>query len=85
MDLYLIRFGDKVNRWGVMYDPNVSLKEVESRWIRKSLEYHGGSLSLSSRRLGVSRATMYRKIKEYGLFDWLKAYRKRYVTPVRAE
>jgi len=44
-----------------------SLKEVEKNYIRNVLNSTGGKLSKSARILGISRATLYNKIKTYDL------------------
>ncbi|MCG6860487.1 MAG: sigma 54-interacting transcriptional regulator [Chromatiaceae bacterium] len=40
-----------------------SLQTMESRAIREAVEAHGGNLSSAARALGVSRATLYRKLR----------------------
>ncbi|MHA2060855.1 MAG: sigma-54-dependent transcriptional regulator [Candidatus Sifarchaeia archaeon] len=44
-----------------------SLKELEKDYIKNILGSTGGKLSESARILGISRATLYNKIKVYGL------------------
>ncbi|MFQ5719512.1 MAG: sigma 54-interacting transcriptional regulator [Acidobacteriota bacterium] len=44
-----------------------SLREVESCEVRRALTLCGGDREEAARRLGIGRATIYRKIKEYGL------------------
>lgn len=44
-----------------------SLDEVESRLISYSVKKHDGNLSAVANRLGISRQTLYNKMKKYGL------------------
>jgi DNA-binding NtrC family response regulator len=44
-----------------------SLKEVEARHVARALEICAGDRQEAARRLGIGRATIYRKIREYGL------------------
>ncbi len=45
----------------------LTLEELERRAIATALEQAHGNLSLACRRLGIGRATIYRKIKKYNL------------------
>ena len=46
-------------------DQIIPLKEVERQAIQQALTLLGGNLSLVAKRLGVGRATLYRKLTEY--------------------
>lgn len=46
-----------------------TLAELEAQAIRFALEHYQGHLSAISRRLGIGRSTLYRKLKELGLDD----------------
>ncbi len=46
-----------------------SLRELEARMVRRALEACGGNREAAARRLGIGRATIYRKIRDYGLED----------------
>ena len=46
------------------YSKNVSLADIESEWIVKALDSHKGNIMATSKSLKISRATLYRKIKE---------------------
>ena len=48
-------------------DTSLSLSEVEKRHIMAVLREFGGDKSKAERRLGISHATMYRKLSDYGL------------------
>ncbi len=45
----------------------LNLQEIEHQAIARSLECHQGNLSQASRQLGITRATLYAKMKKYGL------------------
>jgi len=44
-----------------------SLAEVEKEHIRRVLERHRGNATAAARQLGISRTTLWRKLREYGL------------------
>lgn len=46
---------------------NVTLEEMERRLIEQSMRRNGNNLSAMARELGVSRPTLYNKIKKYNL------------------
>jgi transcriptional regulator with PAS, ATPase and Fis domain len=48
-------------------DRTYSLEEMEQRMIRDALNEFDNNVQLAAQRLGVSEATIYRKIKKYGL------------------
>ena len=45
------------------------LDELEAEIIRFALQHYRGHMSEVSRRLGIGRSTLYRKLKELGLED----------------
>jgi two-component system response regulator HydG len=45
----------------------LTLKEVERELIRKTLEHTGGNRTKAAEVLGISRATLHNKLREYGL------------------
>lgn len=45
----------------------VTLKELERRAITHALATLNGNVSLAAKRLGLGRATLYRKMAQYGL------------------
>lgn len=54
----------------VMEDGEVrSLSDVERDLIALAIEFYAGHMSEVSRRLGIGRSTLYRKVREYGLED----------------
>ncbi|HBV95705.1 MAG TPA: sigma-54-dependent Fis family transcriptional regulator [Desulfotomaculum sp.] len=59
---------DKLNALGpatdsVPFSPR-HLCEVEKEYIEKTIEFFNGNLTLAARALGLSRATLYRKVKQ---------------------
>jgi DNA-binding NtrC family response regulator len=52
---------------GVHADETLTLEEMEKRMIVKELKKQSQSLSLSAKNLGISRTTLYKKMKKYGL------------------
>jgi len=46
-----------------------TLEELEAEIIRFALKHYRGHMSEVSRRLGIGRSTLYRKLKEFGLED----------------
>jgi two-component system response regulator HydG len=45
----------------------LSLKDVERELIRRTLEHTGGNRTKAAEILGISRATLHNKLREYGL------------------
>jgi len=48
-------------------DEHLTLEEMEKRMILSSLERNDGNLTKSAEKLGITRQTMYNKVKRYGL------------------
>ncbi len=48
---------------------NLPLAEVERRTIMETLEAVGGNKSEAARRLGITRKTLHKKLKKYGVMD----------------
>lgn len=44
-----------------------TIEEMERQMIRKAIEHHQGNLSAAAEQLGISRQTLYNKIKKYDL------------------
>ena len=44
-----------------------TLEEMEYAMIKSAIEKNGGNLSLVANQLGISRQTLYNKLKRYGL------------------
>ena len=48
-------------------DSLLTLSQLESNYIRKALEICQRNHTEAARRLGISRSTLWRKLKEYGM------------------
>lgn len=48
-------------------DEHLTIEEMEKRMILSSIEKNAGNMSLTSEKLGITRQTLYNKIKKYGL------------------
>ena len=46
---------------------NFNLEETEKALIRKVIDKHGGNISRAARELGLTRASLYRRIEKYGI------------------
>lgn len=46
-----------------------TIREMERRLINDTLQNNRGNMAKSAKSLGISRATLYRKVKEYGLTE----------------
>ncbi len=50
------------------YNPDsFNLEETEKMLIRKVIDKHGGNISKAAKELGLTRASLYRRIEKYGL------------------
>lgn len=45
----------------------LELSELEKRTINKALDKHSGNMSKAAKELGISRASLYRRMEKYGL------------------
>jgi len=52
---------------GNMLPANMNLEETEKMLIRKVYDKHGGNISKAAKELGLTRASLYRRIEKYGL------------------
>ena len=50
-----------------MLPSNMNLEETEKMLIRKVYDKHGGNISKAAKELGLTRASLYRRIEKYGL------------------
>lgn len=46
---------------------NMNLEETEKMLIRKVIDKHGGNISKAAKELGLTRASLYRRIEKYGI------------------
>ena len=56
----------EVKSEGLVFD-NYNLEEVEKTVIRKALKKHEGNISRTSKELGLTRTSLYRRMEKYGL------------------
>ncbi len=46
---------------------SMSMEEIEKLLMQKALKKHGGNVTSAAKQLGISRATFYRRLQDYGL------------------
>jgi transcriptional regulator with PAS, ATPase and Fis domain len=58
-------------RLGQGFDDSIpdglTMTEVEARYIRRTIRKEHGSLTRTAKSLGISRTTLWRKLREYGI------------------
>jgi len=64
-DFFLSQMDDKDPSEAVSSSTN--LEETEKMLIRKVIDKHGGNISKAAKELGLTRASLYRRIEKYGL------------------
>ena len=52
---------------GVLHDDNTTLEEMEKKLISDSIKRHDNNLSVVASKLGITRQTLYNKLKKYDL------------------
>ncbi|MCK4569029.1 MAG: sigma-54-dependent Fis family transcriptional regulator [Bacteroidales bacterium] len=52
---------------GTISTSNMNLEETEKMLIRKVIDKHGGNISKAAKELGLTRASLYRRIEKYGI------------------
>lgn len=50
-----------------LHSAGYNLEETEKILVRKVIDKHGGNISKAARELGLTRASLYRRIEKYGL------------------
>lgn len=64
-DFFMEEIGDKKSN---DFSPdNMNLEEVEKVLIRKVIDKHGGNISRAAKELGLTRASLYRRIEKHGI------------------
>lgn len=59
---------EKENSDDEIFTPdNMNLEEVEKVLVRKVIDKYGGNISRAAKELGLTRASLYRRIEKYGL------------------
>lgn len=64
-DFFLSKTEDTVDE--TIKTSNLNLEETEKMLIRKVIDKHGGNISKAAKELGLTRASLYRRIEKYGL------------------
>ncbi len=64
-DFFMEDKSDK--RDGGFSPDNMNLEEVEKILIRKVIDKHGGNISRAAKELGLTRASLYRRIEKHGI------------------
>ena len=70
-----IRSGEQVKDI-LEYDPNLSLHDLEKRYILKALAHYGGNKTQAANNLGITIKTLYNKLHEYGEFEKFAVHTK---------
>lgn len=58
------------------YDPNITIHELEKRYILKALIHFGGNKTQAANALGITIKTLYNKLHEYGEFERFAVHTK---------
>ncbi len=64
-DFFLSQIED--NEIGKLTTSSTNLEDTEKMLIRKVIDKHGGNISKAAKELGLTRASLYRRIEKYGL------------------
>lgn len=62
-----LHFEQQEKEAGAMFDPMLSLAEVEKLHIMRMLKWAGGQVDKAAEKLGMPRSTLYHKIKQHGI------------------
>lgn len=60
----------------IEYDQNVTIHELEKRYILKALLHFGGNKTQAANALGITIKTLYNKLHEYGEFERFAVHSK---------
>ena len=64
-DFFLSQMEDKPS--GEINTASMNLEETEKMLIRKVIDKHGGNISKAAKELGLTRASLYRRLEKYGI------------------
>lgn len=62
-----LRFDVQAGTDALVNNLNLTLEELERRYIEKVLQEEGGQVDQTAKRLGVPRSSLYQKIKKHGI------------------
>jgi two-component system response regulator HydG len=65
-DDFFFAASQQANENGLVFG-SYNLEEVEKLVIRKAIDKHGGNISKAADELGLTRASLYRRLEKYGL------------------
>ncbi len=63
---FFLSTGDKLQEEEIL-TPDTNLEATEKMLIRKVIDKHGGNISKAAKELGITRASLYRRIEKYEL------------------
>ena len=75
------------NNDNVEYNPNLTFKDIEKEYLYKAMIYHNNRKLACAKALGISKHTLYEKLKKYGFYKefemrkddiWLKSRKGTY-------
>ncbi len=64
-DFFLSQMDD--NKTSDVTSATMNLEETEKMLIRKVIDKHGGNISKAAKELGLTRASLYRRLEKYGI------------------
>ena len=64
-DFFLSQMED--NNQAELKANSMNLEETEKMLIRKVIDKHGGNISKAAKELGLTRASLYRRLEKYGI------------------
>ena len=64
-DFFLSQMED--NQSAEVTPASMNLEETEKMLIRKVIDKHGGNISKAAKELGLTRASLYRRLEKYGI------------------
>ena len=66
-DFFFLTQSKSGNTQEVMPSDNLNLDEVERSIIQKAIDIHDGNISKAAKELGLTRASLYRRLEKHGL------------------
>ena len=66
-DFFFLTQNKSVNAQEAVISDNLNLDEVERSIIQKAIDIHDGNISKAAKELGLTRASLYRRLEKHGL------------------